>query len=169
MKTLRRWFRIGLSTAVGAFLFSSAVAGADPAELSPLQFRLLARETDRGPVDELPQKGPEDKSRLRVLKDVVLDGTEVDKVRLQKTETGKFELVLKLTPAGARKFERVTAANVGRKLAIVFDEKILATPEIKERIPQGEVTIQLNQSEADGQKLVNAINAAAGKLNKEPR
>jgi protein-export membrane protein SecD len=42
---------------------------------------------------------------------------------------------------GARKFRRVTGANVGRQLAITLDGKVRSAPFIRERIPSGRAQI----------------------------
>ena len=48
---------------------------------------------------------------------------------------------LKFNAAGAKKFAEVTAANVGRRLAIVLDGKVQSAPNIREAIPSGEAVI----------------------------
>ena len=50
-------------------------------------------------------------------------------------------VALTLTSRGARIFERVTAENVGRRLAIVLDNVVRSAPVIRERIPGGEAQI----------------------------
>ena len=48
---------------------------------------------------------------------------------------------LTLNARGARIFERVTAENVGRRLAIVLDNVVRSAPVIRERIPGGQAQI----------------------------
>ncbi|MFA6216237.1 MAG: protein translocase subunit SecD [Candidatus Omnitrophota bacterium] len=48
---------------------------------------------------------------------------------------------LKFNAEGAKKFGEITAANVGRRLAIVLDGKVQSAPNIKEAIPSGEAVI----------------------------
>lgn len=48
---------------------------------------------------------------------------------------------LKFNPAGAKKFAEITAANVGKRLAIVLDGKVQSAPNIREAIPSGEAVI----------------------------
>ncbi|MBI3318796.1 MAG: protein translocase subunit SecD [Candidatus Omnitrophica bacterium] len=48
---------------------------------------------------------------------------------------------LKFNPEGAKLFGKVTAENVGRRLAIVLDGKVQSAPRIQEAIPGGEAVI----------------------------
>ena len=51
-------------------------------------------------------------------------------------------ITLSLNPAGAREFDRITAENVGRKLAIILDNNVYSAPVIKQRISGGEAVIE---------------------------
>jgi len=62
-------------------------------------------------------------------------------VRFDTAEFGQPYIVLEFNPEGARGFAQVTADNVGRRLAIVLDEKVQSAPRIKEKIPSGEAVI----------------------------
>lgn len=48
---------------------------------------------------------------------------------------------IKLNKAGAEAFLKLTQDNVDKRLAIVFDEKVLTAPRIREPIPSGEIVI----------------------------
>ena len=48
---------------------------------------------------------------------------------------------LRFNRRGARIFDRITARNVGRRLAIVLDRKVYSAPVIRERIPGGRAQI----------------------------
>jgi preprotein translocase subunit SecD len=51
-------------------------------------------------------------------------------------------IALSLKPAGAREFDRITADNVGRRLAIILDNNVYSAPVIKQRISGGEAVIE---------------------------
>jgi len=62
---------------------------------------------------------------------------------------GQWETNFILTQDAARRFERFTGANVGRRLAIVLDGVVLSAPEIQSAISdQGRITGAANQQEA---------------------
>jgi preprotein translocase subunit SecD len=64
-----------------------------------------------------------------------LTGEEVDGARPGRDEmTGETVVGFDLSRAGGRVFERVTAANVGRSIAIVLDDAVVSAPVIEERI-----------------------------------
>lgn len=54
---------------------------------------------------------------------------------------GKPEVSLTLNRSGARTFSRITGANIGKRLAIVLDEKIHMAPVIQSKIPNGRARI----------------------------
>jgi preprotein translocase subunit SecD len=53
---------------------------------------------------------------------------------------------------GAREFEQLTAANVGKRMAIVLDETVISAPRINERIPGGRARITIGRIGEEGIK-----------------
>ncbi len=49
---------------------------------------------------------------------------------------------LSLKPVGARDFDRITAENVGKRLAIILDNNVYSAPVIKQRISGGQAVIE---------------------------
>ena len=62
-------------------------------------------------------------------------------VRFDQSQFSEPIVSLKFNAAGAKKFSEVTAANVGKRLAIVLDGKVQSAPRIREAIPSGEAVI----------------------------
>lgn len=54
---------------------------------------------------------------------------------------GKFEVSLTLNDDGARVFARVTGANIGKRLAIVLDNKVFMAPTLQVKISDGRARI----------------------------
>ncbi len=54
---------------------------------------------------------------------------------------GKFEVSLNLNDDGARVFARVTGANIGRRLAIILDNKVFLAPNLQAKITGGRARI----------------------------
>jgi preprotein translocase subunit SecD len=69
-----------------------------------------------------------------VRKTVPVTGTDLKTARPQKGQMGQSVVQFSLTPDGARKFGDLTGANVGRRLAIVLDNKVMEAPNIKNKI-----------------------------------
>ena len=62
-------------------------------------------------------------------------------VRFDQSQFNEPIVSLKFNAAGSKKFAEITAANVGKRLAIVLDGKIQSAPRIREAIPSGEAII----------------------------
>ncbi len=69
-----------------------------------------------------------------VRKTVPVTGTDLKTARVQKGEIGTPNVGFALTPEGGRKFGELTGANVGRRLAIVLDNKVVSAPTINSQI-----------------------------------
>ena len=61
--------------------------------------------------------------------------------QLDQTTPGAWGVSIKFSGKGQADFARVTAANVGRQLAIVLDGVVRSAPSIRERIPNGNASI----------------------------
>jgi len=69
-----------------------------------------------------------------VRKTIPVTGTDLKNARVQKGRLGEPNVGFSLTPDGGRKFADLTGANVGRRLAIVLDNKVVSAPRINNRI-----------------------------------
>jgi preprotein translocase subunit SecD len=69
-----------------------------------------------------------------VRKTVTVTGTDLKNARVQKGRVGEPNVGFSLTPDGGRKFGELTGANVGRRLAIVLDNKVVSAPRINSQI-----------------------------------
>jgi len=70
-------------------------------------------------------------------------------------------VALELTDRGARIFERVTAENVGKRLAIVLDNVVRSAPVIRERIPGGHAQITGSFTYEEAADLAIVLRAGA--------
>ena len=69
-----------------------------------------------------------------VRKTIPVTGTDLKNARVQKGRLGEPNVGFSLTPDGAKKFGDLTGPNVGRRLAIVLDNKVVSAPRINNRI-----------------------------------
>ncbi|MDD5115813.1 MAG: protein translocase subunit SecD [Candidatus Omnitrophica bacterium] len=85
----------------------------------------------------------DDNMPLLIEKKAALTGDALTnaEVRFDQSQFNEPIVALKFNPEGAKKFAEVTAANVGRSLAIVLDGKVQSAPRIREAIPSGEAVI----------------------------
>ncbi|USO01695.1 MAG: protein translocase subunit SecD [Alphaproteobacteria bacterium] len=80
----------------------------------------------------------DEKSDLAIEKQAVLSGENLVNAQPRTSqETGEWEVHFELDGAGAAKFGEITANNIGRRFAIVLDDKIITAPRINGAIPGG--------------------------------
>jgi preprotein translocase subunit SecD len=91
-----------------------------------------------------------------------LTGKDLTRADLQFDSTnGNPQIGLTFTAEGAKKFEEITARNVGKPLAIFLDEAILSAPTVNEKISGGQAVITGTFSLADARLFVAQLNAGA--------
>ena len=77
---------------------------------------------------------------------VVLEGTDVADAeggayQDSSTSSQKYAVSLTLTKNGKTKFAEATKANVGKQIAIVYDDQVLSAPNVNEEISGGKARI----------------------------
>lgn len=92
----------------------------------------------------------------------VVTGRDLRDARAQQSEmAGRWETSFVLTQDAARRFERFTAGNINKRLAIVLDSVVLSAPTIESQIAdQGRITGAASREEAADL----ALNLRAGSL-----
>ncbi len=74
---------------------------------------------------------------------------------------GQPQVDFKLNREGGRIFARVTGANVGKRLAIVLDNKVASAPNIKGKIPHGSAVIEGSFTMQEANDLAIVLRAGA--------
>ncbi len=85
---------------------------------------------------------------------VVIDGSDVQSAQVSMQGERGLEtaaVAIELTPAGADKFYRFTAANVGKRMAIVVDGDVASAPRIISPISGGRVQITMGAADPERQ------------------
>ncbi|MBT9391869.1 protein translocase subunit SecDF [Hymenobacter sp. NST-14] len=75
---------------------------------------------------------------------------------------GGAEVSMQMNPGGARKWQRLTAANIGRQVAIVLDDYVYSAPVVQAEIAGGNSSISGNFTIEEANDLANVLKA--GKL-----
>ena len=76
--------------------------------------------------------------------------------------TGAPQVSITFNDDGAKIFQRMTAANVGKPLAIFLDNQLIEAPTVKEEIPDGKAVISGGNMTIDAARtLVGRFNAGA--------
>ena len=93
---------------------------------------------------------------------VVLEGTDVADAeggayQDSSTSSQKYAVSLTLTKDGKTKFAEATKANVGKQIAIVYDNQVLSAPNVNEEISGGKAQITGMASTEEAQNLASYI------------
>ena len=108
-----------------------------------LTFRLISEEDDDFGSEFLFFE--DGKNELRVNKRVVMSGDNLINARPTFDSRNNETIVsFTLDRVGAKKFGRLTTKNVGKRLAIILDNKIISAPQIREPIVGGNGQISGN-------------------------
>ena len=98
---------------------------------------------------------------------VELSGSGVSAARVvANPTTGKAEVLVDFTRWGGRRFGELTGKNVGRKMAIILDDKINSAPIIQGAITGGSSTISMGGTndwsiQNEAQDLVNVLRSGS--------
>ncbi len=77
------------------------------------------------------------------------------------TKTGAPQVQLKFNSAGAKKFGKLTQANVGKPLIIVLDDQVIEAPNVNEPILTGDAVISGGFTQEGAKALSTQLNAGA--------
>jgi preprotein translocase subunit SecD len=112
-------------------------------------------------VEFLPmQDNPNQK--IAVFDRVDVDGGDLTDARAgTEPQTGQWVVNFTFNAVGARRFADVTRANVGRRFAIVLDNKVISAPVIREPILGGRGQISGNFTAASASDLALLLRAGA--------
>lgn len=103
-----------------------------------------------------------ERRRAVVLYDeVLLDGSTIKRAQVATDQFGKAEVIFELSVEGGKQFAQITEVNVGKRLAIILDDKIMTMPAIRERIPGGQVRITGDFTMKDAQDIALVLRAGA--------
>lgn len=92
----------------------------------------------------------------------LLTGDVLTDARVQTGETpGTWVVAFTLDASGAKRFEDLTGANVGRRMAIVLDNVVDSAPQIRSRIPGGRGIIEGNFAVNEAKDLAIVLRSGA--------
>ncbi|MDR2779044.1 MAG: protein translocase subunit SecD [Puniceicoccales bacterium] len=87
-----------------------------------------------------------------------MTGSMVKRSGVVVGQYGEYEISLAMTDEGTKRFEKITADNINRRLGIVLDGKLYSAPSIRSAIPNGHASITGNFSQRDAFELSNVLN-----------
>tara|TARA_B100002052_G_scaffold234920_1_gene218126 strand:- start:23794 stop:25689 length:1896 start_codon:yes stop_codon:yes gene_type:complete len=72
---------------------------------------------------------------------------------------GQWVISLDMNPQGARSWSRFTGSNIGKRVAIVLDDKVYMAPYINDKIPTGQTLISGLDNANEAQDIANVLRA----------
>jgi SecD/SecF fusion protein len=91
-----------------------------------------------------------------------LEGDVITDARQDFSKEGQSEVLMQMNANGAKKWRKITASNIGRRVAIVLDNYVYSAPVVQGEIPNGSSSISGNFSIDEAKDLANILKA--GKL-----
>ncbi|OGX85461.1 protein translocase subunit SecDF [Hymenobacter lapidarius] len=91
-----------------------------------------------------------------------MSGEVISDARADIGQNGQPEVLMNMSPAGSRKWAKMTAANIGQQVAMVLDEYVVSAPVVQSEITGGGTSITGSFAIEDTQDLANQLKA--GKL-----
>ena len=123
-----------------------------------LNFRLVTENEEFGSEQLISESG----ENLNVSKRVVMSGENlIDAQPIFNSQTNEPIVSFNLDRLGAQKFGRSTTDNVGKRLAIILDGKIVSAPSINEPITTGSGIISGNFTFQDATDLALLLRSGA--------
>ena len=91
-----------------------------------------------------------------------LEGSVITDARQDFDDRGQPEVTMAMNSEGARTWKRLTAANIGRRIAIALDNYVYSAPNVRSEIPNGNSSISGSFTVDEAKDLANILKA--GKL-----
>ena len=124
-----------------------------------LTFRLVSKEKNEFGSDKMLSETGED---LIVSKQIIMSGDNlIDAQPRLDSQSSQPTVSFTLDRLGAQKFGKTTTNNVGKRLAIVLDNKIISAPVIREAITGGSGSISGNFTFQDVTDLALLLRSGA--------
>lgn len=90
-----------------------------------------------------------------------LTGEVIVDAKQDLDQTANPAVSMQMNAQGAKTWKRLTAANVGRRIAIVLDDYVYSAPVVQGEIPNGSSSISGNFTIEEAQDLANILKAGA--------
>jgi preprotein translocase subunit SecD len=155
-----------LLTTVAVCLVAAVAVAADSATPSVFQMRLVAESPSADSEQLICQSTNKETGRvsvekLDVQKKILLDRTALKSAIASKGRQDYWQVDFSLTPEGTKRFAEITGQNIGKRLAIVIDGRLMTAPVILTQITLGKGQITGNFTKQEAKDLASKLSQAA--------
>jgi preprotein translocase subunit SecD len=160
MRTMIKPLALALLIPFSVAVHRALAADAPPDAKPRLRWSLVAGADDKAGVVEVDDANAPG-GKLRVFKDAFLDETGIESAEVT-TVDGKTAVSLKMTKDGAARLGRVTSDNLNRRVAVLFDGRVVFAPVIRSRISDAAMITggEKGLDEKDAKAIADAIRTA---------
>jgi preprotein translocase subunit SecD len=128
--------------------------------------RMLPRNTvlmwGASPFQTMPEEGIELFELIGVRSQIELTGEVIEEARVSfDPTTNQPQVSMNMNSEGARRWARITGANIGKPIAIVLDGYVYSYPNVESKISNGRSSISGLESVEEAQDLVNILMSGA--------
>jgi preprotein translocase subunit SecD len=145
---------LGTRGFVGTLAASAATLADDPASVK----FYVAESVAAAGLNQAPVEGDPDKV-VYLHEKPVLTEDDIAVARVVMDNTNRPAIDIAFTKAGQEKMAKATADNIGKRLAIVVNAKVLSAPRINSKI-EGRAQVTGTFTQAEAEKLVQSIRPA---------
>ena len=90
-----------------------------------------------------------------------LEGDVITNARQDLDQSARPAVYMKMNATGAKKWKKLTGANIQRRIAILLDNYVYSAPNVQDEIPDGSSVISGNFTIEEAKDLANVLKAGA--------
>lgn len=114
------------------------------------------------PPDAVLMADADGQTPLLIKKRVLVSGEQLTRASVDSDQNGRPAIGFRFDGVGARRFAAATATeNIGKRFAIILDNKVISAPNIVGTIPSGQGQITGGFSIQEASEMVNLLNGGA--------
>jgi preprotein translocase subunit SecD len=96
-------------------------------------------------------------NQIELEEKVLIDTLDINRAYVAKGYKDRFSVFLEMTEEGRNKLSDITGKNIGRRLAILFNDQVVSSPSIQAKIRSGHVHVSGWFSKEEGIEIVKGI------------
>ena len=128
--------------------------------------RMMPRNTElmwgAAPFQELPEQGVELYELIGVRSQIEMTGDVIEEATVNFDQaTNQPRVSMNMNSEGARRWSRITGANIGKPIAIVLDGYVYSYPNVETKISSGRSSITGLENVQEAEDLVNILLSGA--------
>lgn len=102
-------------------------------------------------------KDGSDPTQIELEENVLIHHSDIKRAYAVKDIRGRFNVALEMTEERPKKFSEITQKNMGRRLAVLFNDQVITTPEILAQIQTGDAHVSGNFSKEESNEIAKGI------------